>query len=130
MSRTLYIDHDRFISLGLLVVAAMSLMLGTAGPGRAAPGDEGGLKTQGDFARNESLAGWSIEKPFMRDFFKPSFEVSHRNVGGAPWAHPPGILWIDVPEAALDPDATVLKLELDGPLDLYTGAGDAIPFNH
>lgn len=53
----------------------------------------------------------------------------HRKLGGAPWAHLPGVLWIDVPEAALDPDATVIKIELDGPLDLYTGSGDAITMN-
>jgi alpha-L-fucosidase len=47
----------------------------------------------------------------------------------APWAKLPGILWIDVPDSAMDPDATVLKVELDGPLDLYTGAGDAVTMN-
>ena len=41
----------------------------------------------------------------------------------------PGVLWIDVPEDALDPDATVLKLELDGPLKPYTGAGDVTELN-
>lgn len=56
-------------------------------------------------------------------------EVTHRAIGGAPWAKLPGVLWLDIPEEALDPDATVVKLELDGPLDLYTGAGEAIVFN-
>ena len=56
-------------------------------------------------------------------------EVSHKKIGGAPWAGLPGILWIDVPEAALDPDATVLKVELAGPLDLYTGSGDVVTMN-
>jgi hypothetical protein len=32
----------------------------------------------------------------------------------------PGVLWIDVPESALDPDATVIKVELERPLDLAT----------
>jgi len=31
------------------------------------------------------------------------------------------VLWIDVPESALDPDATVIKVELKGPLILATG---------
>jgi alpha-L-fucosidase len=57
-------------------------------------------------------------------------ELKHRKLGGAPWAHLPGILWVEVPQTALDADATVLKIELDGPLDLYTGAGDVVTFNH
>lgn len=50
--------------------------------------------------------------------------LSFQKKGGAAWAHIPGVLWIDVPEAALDPLATVIKVELEGPLDLYQGAGD------
>ena len=34
------------------------------------------------------------------------------------WAGQPGILIIDVPAEAMDPDATVIKIELDGPLAL------------
>lgn len=56
-------------------------------------------------------------------------EVKQQAIGGAPWANLPGVLWIDVPEEHLDPEATVIKLELEGPLDLYTGAGDAVTFN-
>ena len=56
-------------------------------------------------------------------------ELSHRVLGGAPWAHLPGITWIDMAGAPLDDDVTVIKLELDGPLDLYTGAGDVITAN-
>jgi alpha-L-fucosidase len=55
--------------------------------------------------------------------------LAHRKLGGAPWAHLPGVLWVDVPEQSLDPDATVLKIELDGPLSLYTGAGDVVTLN-
>ena len=56
--------------------------------------------------------------------------LTHDRVGGAPWpdAAPP-VLWIDVPERALDEDATVLKIELDGPLSLYRGSGGAIEKN-
>ena len=51
-------------------------------------------------------------------------ELSHRKSGGAPWKNIPGILWVQVPEGTpLDPNATVLKIELEGPLDLYHGSG-------
>jgi len=56
-------------------------------------------------------------------------ELKHRSIGGASWVGLPGVLWIDVPQDALDQDATVIKVELDGPLDLYTGSGDAVTFN-
>lgn len=56
--------------------------------------------------------------------------VPARKIGGAPWAGLPGVTWIDVPETAIDPLGAVAKLELDGPLDLYTGAGNSITFNH
>jgi alpha-L-fucosidase len=50
-------------------------------------------------------------------------ELVQRKIGGAPWANVPGVLWIDVPEAELDSNATVIKIELEGPLDLYHGPG-------
>ena len=34
------------------------------------------------------------------------------------WANQPGILIIDLPKEAMDPDATVIKIELEGPLTL------------
>jgi alpha-L-fucosidase len=46
--------------------------------------------------------------------------------GGAPWKNIPGILLVDVPEAVLDDDVTVVGVRLKGPLDLYRGAGDAV----
>lgn len=55
--------------------------------------------------------------------------LPNRILGGAPWARLPGVLWIDVPDSVLDPDATVLRIELDSPLDLYTGAGDTVTLN-
>ncbi|MET7686441.1 alpha-L-fucosidase [Streptomyces sp. NPDC005483] len=49
-------------------------------------------------------------------------ELGHRMVGGLHEAV--GIVWIDPPaEADLDPYATVLKVELDGEVELYRGAG-------
>jgi len=50
-------------------------------------------------------------------------ELSHRKIGGAAWEGIPGVLWVDVPGEVVDENATVVKLELDGPLDLYEGAG-------
>jgi alpha-L-fucosidase len=55
--------------------------------------------------------------------------LSSRTLGGAPWAHLPGVLWVSVPESVVDPEATVIKIELDGPLDLYEGAGDVVTMN-
>ncbi|HEX8237159.1 MAG TPA: alpha-L-fucosidase [Abditibacteriaceae bacterium] len=56
-------------------------------------------------------------------------ELAHRKIGGAPWMNIPGVLWITVPEEVLDPNATVVKIELEGPLALYAGAGHAIESN-
>lgn len=56
-------------------------------------------------------------------------ELKYQKIGGAEWMDIPGVLWIDVPESELDRNATVLKVELDGALDLYIGAGQAIEKN-
>jgi alpha-L-fucosidase len=45
-------------------------------------------------------------------------ELASRRFMQALWAKQPGILIIDLPAAAVDPDATVIKIELDGPLSL------------
>ncbi len=52
-----------------------------------------------------------------------------KRVGGAPWMGVPGTLWIDVPGDALDGLVTVVKVELDGPLDLHGGEGVEIDVN-
>lgn len=41
----------------------------------------------------------------------------------------PGLLEISVPEEALDPDMTVLAIEMDGPVQVYRGSGQVITFN-
>jgi hypothetical protein len=41
----------------------------------------------------------------------------------------PGTLCITVPTEALDPEVTVVKIELDGPLNLYGGEGVEITVN-
>ena len=50
-------------------------------------------------------------------------ELKHRKIGGADWDNIPGVLWVDVPEDEVDSNATVIALELERPLDLYTGTG-------
>ena len=47
--------------------------------------------------------------------------------GGAAWVKMPGVIWIDLPETAVDPDATVIKVELEGPLDLATAPKVELP---
>jgi alpha-L-fucosidase len=49
-------------------------------------------------------------------------ELGHHVTGGLDEV--PGMTWIDPPQPAdIDPYATVVALELDGPLDLYQGRG-------
>ncbi len=54
---------------------------------------------------------------------------SFKRIGGAAWIGVPGTLWMDVPKDALDDNVTVLKIELDGPLNLYSGEGVEININ-
>jgi len=78
---------------------------------------------------NGQVAVKGIQNEIKRASVVGGGELNQKKIGGAPWARLPGILYIDVPDNVMDPDATVLKVELDGPLDLYTGAGDNITFN-
>jgi alpha-L-fucosidase len=55
-------------------------------------------------------------------------ELGSRKLGGAEWNRIPGVLWIDPPEQ-LDADVTVLRLELDGKVELYREAGGAVEQN-
>ncbi|MBP3228277.1 MAG: alpha-L-fucosidase [Bacteroidaceae bacterium] len=45
------------------------------------------------------------------------------------WNDVPGNLYIDVPDAVLDPQITVLAVLLDSPVRLYRGAGEVITSN-
>jgi alpha-L-fucosidase len=56
-------------------------------------------------------------------------QLVRRISGGAPWMNIPGVLWLDIPDAACRPHATVIKLELEGPLDLHTSEGQAVTQN-
>lgn len=53
----------------------------------------------------------------------PSTPLKHRVVGKISWSKVPGLVFIDVPQDALDPWMTVLKVKLDGPVKLYRGEG-------
>ncbi|MCD8482119.1 MAG: alpha-L-fucosidase [Verrucomicrobia bacterium] len=55
--------------------------------------------------------------------------LSHRIIGGAPWMNVPGVLWIDVPAKSLHPLATVVKIELEQPLQLWLAEGQVITAN-
>ncbi|MGV3614848.1 MAG: alpha-L-fucosidase [Fimbriimonas sp.] len=48
-------------------------------------------------------------------------ELTHTKIGGL--GETPGIVWIDVPEDVVDPNATVVKLEFDAPAEYYYGKG-------
>jgi alpha-L-fucosidase len=54
---------------------------------------------------------------------KTGRELSYKKIGGMPPWNIPGVLWINLPDEDVDERATVLKVELDGQCDLYTGNG-------
>jgi alpha-L-fucosidase len=56
-------------------------------------------------------------------------ELTNKKMGGAPWMNIPGVLYIDLPQEKLDSDVTVVAVDLEGPLDLYHGAGQVIEAN-
>lgn len=56
-------------------------------------------------------------------------ELTWERHGGASWTNIPGTLSIELPDDAIDPMATVVQVELEGPLDLYTGAGGVVEAN-
>lgn len=53
--------------------------------------------------------------------------LAYQKIGGAPWLNIPGVVWISLPPKFCDPTATVIKIELEGPLDIYRGEGQALP---
>jgi len=50
-------------------------------------------------------------------------KLHHKVVGKISWSKVPGLVFIDVPADANDKYVTVLRLDLDGPVKLYSGAG-------
>ena len=49
--------------------------------------------------------------------------VSWKIVGKISWSPVPGLVYISLPDALNDPYMNILKVELDGPLKLYSGKG-------
>ncbi|MBD5347503.1 MAG: alpha-L-fucosidase [Bacteroides sp.] len=45
------------------------------------------------------------------------------------WSEVPGVYYFSIPEEALDPDITVVALELEEPARIYQGSGQVISFN-
>jgi alpha-L-fucosidase len=56
-------------------------------------------------------------------------QLARRSSGGAPWMNIPGILWLKVPDSACQTHGTVIKLELDGPLDFHASVGEVVTQN-
>ncbi|RXJ49936.1 alpha-L-fucosidase [Gelidibacter gilvus] len=57
-------------------------------------------------------------------------ELSFERNGGAAWNNIPGILRIEVPQVKnLDANVTILEVELEDPLKLYRGHGQAVELN-
>ena len=59
-------------------------------------------------------------------------DLSYTRLGGSKLLNGegvPGVLWIDVPADCIDPQATVIALELDQTMKLYQGEGRIVTFN-
>ncbi|NLA24071.1 MAG: alpha-L-fucosidase, partial [Bacteroidales bacterium] len=52
-----------------------------------------------------------------------TIEPKFKLVGKISWSEVPGIIYIDIPENAIDKYMTVIKLSLDSPVKLYRGKG-------
>jgi alpha-L-fucosidase len=50
-------------------------------------------------------------------------KLQHKIVGKISWSNVPGLVYINLPETALDKYITVLKLKLNKPIKLYRGQG-------
>lgn len=50
-------------------------------------------------------------------------KLTYKIVGKISWSSVPGLVYIDVPENVSDKYVTVLKVKLDGPVNLYSGKG-------
>lgn len=55
--------------------------------------------------------------------------LNYKVFNKAYWSEVPGNLYIEVPDAVLDPQITVIGVLLDGPARLYRGAGQVISVN-
>ncbi len=50
-------------------------------------------------------------------------KIQHKIVGKISWSRVPGLVYIDIPAAALDKYVTVVKIKLEKPVKLYRGEG-------
>lgn len=50
-------------------------------------------------------------------------KLTHKVVGKISWSHVPGLVYVNVPQNALDKYITVVKIKLDKPVKLYRGQG-------
>lgn len=56
-------------------------------------------------------------------------ELTHEIHGGVPWFNIPGTAWIHMRPEDAHENVTVLKLEIDGELDMYGGSGAVVTRN-
>lgn len=56
-------------------------------------------------------------------------ELTHQIHGGVPWFNIPGTIWIDINKEQAHEHITVIKVELDGEVDMYGGAGIVVSHN-
>jgi len=56
-------------------------------------------------------------------------KLSHKVVGKMYWSEVPGLLYIDIPEDKLDPQVSVIALQLKGNIELYREDGQVIESN-
>ncbi|MFP4355271.1 MAG: alpha-L-fucosidase [Phycisphaerae bacterium] len=76
-----------------------------------------------------SLKGIRNEIKSIRKLGPRQKELTFRKIGGAGWMNIPGTVWIDLPGDLCDENCTVLRVELEGELDLWRDKGQAIESN-
>jgi alpha-L-fucosidase len=75
----------------------------------------------------DALALKGVKNPIKRVSVLHGPELAFTRIGGAAWLDMPGITWITLPDSAVDRNATVIKVELDGALRLATEPKPAAP---
>jgi alpha-L-fucosidase len=56
-------------------------------------------------------------------------DIVFKRNGGASWMGIPGVLQVELKPEMLDPNVTVIAIDLDSPLELYRGEGGAVEAN-
>jgi alpha-L-fucosidase len=78
---------------------------------------------------NQLLFKGLINNPKRITLLSDGRELKSERVGGAPWSHVPGALFITVPQEIDIGYGVIVKIELDEPIKLYTGESGAIEQN-